>query len=86
MLFVHFNDQQMLAFQTLHDVAEALEADLALLKIRIVGLNGGLEDGGIDALEALVLEALQAFAEGRNPVVSVELNDRFVLAGQADHE
>ena len=41
-LIVHFDDQQTLLFQLLHHVAEALEADLALVKIRVVGLNGRL--------------------------------------------
>ena len=59
---VHFDDQQALLFQLLHHVAEALEADLALVEIRVVGLNGRLQDRGIYAVEALGLEAVQRLA------------------------
>ena len=72
-LLVHLHDQQAFLFKPLHDVREALEADLALVEIGVLGLYGGLEDGGIDALEAVVLELGQAVAEGGQPVVLVQL-------------
>ena len=69
-LLVHLDHQQFLLLQRLHDVAEALEADLLFVEAGIVGLNRRLENRGIDALEAVLLEALQALAEGAVPLPS----------------
>ena len=67
-LVIHFQLQKTVLFHLLEHVGKTLEADGALRKIRIGGLNVGFEDGWIDAFEPVVLIMLQLLGECGAPV------------------
>ena len=56
----------------LEDIGEAAEADALFGEIGIAADDIGLEDGGVDALEAVVLIALKLGGEGRLPGIAAQ--------------
>ena len=68
-LSIHFQTQQIVLSHLLEHIREALEADGAFGKIRLCSLNIRLEDGRIDALEAVVLIVLELLGESGTPVL-----------------
>ena len=80
-LLVQFHGEQAVLFQCLEHIAEALEAQRPLGKIGIGSLQIGLEDAGVNAVEAVLLVAVKLLLNNGAPVFLAQLGRGLLADG-----